>query len=85
MIGVLAEGAFGFHGAATPSGDPVLDLQNAHASGQALLVFMVVPWCVDLVLYTALHWTYATDVQRAVLLSQNDNNTIENEEEEELL
>lgn len=64
LVGLLAQRGFGFTGNATPSGDPVLDAENARAMGNAILVFMVVPWGIDLVLYSGLHWTYAKDKQQ---------------------
>jgi MFS family permease len=65
LVGLVGEKVFGFDGAATPSGDKELDLANAEALGRALLIFMIVPWSIDLVLYTGLHWTYGPDARKA--------------------
>jgi predicted MFS family arabinose efflux permease len=65
LVGRAAERAFGFSGAATPSGDAALDRANAAALGSALLAFCVVPWAICLVAYSALHWTYPRDWRRA--------------------
>ena len=65
LVGLFAEKVFGFDGAATPSGDKTIDLANAKALGDALLYFMVVPWIIDFVLYSGLHWTYGPDVRKA--------------------
>ena len=65
LVGLLAQRTFGFSGNAAPTGDTSIDLANAHALGRALLVFMLVPWCIVLALYTGLHWTYSVDVRHA--------------------
>jgi hypothetical protein len=65
LVGLVGERVFGFDGAATPSGDKEKDLANAEALGQALLIFMIVPWSIDLALYTGLHWTYGPDARKA--------------------
>ncbi|KAG7670244.1 hypothetical protein NADE_006506 [Nannochloris sp. 'desiccata'] len=65
LVGLVGEEVFGFNGAATPSGDRDKDLANAEALGEALLVFMILPWSIDLALYTGLHWTYGPDARKA--------------------
>lgn len=65
LVGLVGEKIFGFNGAATPIGDRDKDLANAEALGDALLIFMIVPWSIDLALYTGLHWTYGPDARKA--------------------
>lgn len=43
---------FGYRGKGTATRDPAVDRTNAEALGNALLAFMLVPWCFTLVLYT---------------------------------
>lgn len=52
LVGVLAERLFGFCGTGTVTGDRQRDLANAAALGNALLAFLLIPWCFTLLLYT---------------------------------
>ncbi len=51
LVGILAS-RVGYHGAGTVTHDREVDLGNARALGNALLAFMLVPWCFTLLLYT---------------------------------
>lgn len=66
LVGVLAERLFGFSGSGTVTHNPERDMANASALGNALLAFLVVPWCCNLTLYTGLHWTYPADKAAAL-------------------
>ncbi|KAL4424385.1 hypothetical protein ABPG75_001686, partial [Micractinium tetrahymenae] len=66
LVGKLAQRIFGFSGAGTVTHDRERDLANAAALGNALLAFMVVPWCFTLALYSGLHWTYPADKAAAL-------------------
>lgn len=68
LVGALASRAFHFSGRASVSGDRALDLANADALGQALLVFMVVPWGITLLLFTLLHCSYPQDRARVAAI-----------------
>lgn len=71
LVGLMAQNVFGFSGTAAPTGDAAVDLANAHALGEALLIFMVGPWGIVLALYTGLHWTYGADVRQACAAELN--------------
>jgi len=77
LVGLVGEKIFGFNGAATPAGDRDKDLANAEALGKALLIFMVVPWSIDLALYTGLHWTYGPDARKAAEASAFEATVVE--------
>ena len=49
FVGYLSQRYFGFSGTSTVSGDSVTDLANADALGNALLVFLIIPWAFCLV------------------------------------
>ena len=52
LVGRVAEGVFGFSGNATRTGDPAEDLRRARALGNALMIFLMVPWALCLLSYT---------------------------------
>ena len=52
LVGLLGERVFGFRGKATATRDPAIDQPNAAALGNALLAFLLVPWCLTLLLYS---------------------------------
>ncbi|KAG2486460.1 hypothetical protein HYH03_014907 [Edaphochlamys debaryana] len=75
LVGLAAERWFGFSGAVaneeacehrTAMGGPPPDLARARALGDAMLMFMVLPWTLCAMLYTGLHWTYPMDRARAL-------------------
>lgn len=48
--------------AITSAGDPIAsNVDKAISLGNALLVFMVVPWTLCALIYTGLYWTYPRD------------------------
>lgn len=51
--GLVAEKVFGFAGSlkAEAVPDPALQLANAHALGNAMLVLLLTPWGFDLIFY----------------------------------
>ena len=55
LVGVLAAKA-GYRGAGTVTHERDVDLKNAKALGNAMLAFMLVPWCLTLLLYTGEHF-----------------------------
>jgi MFS family permease len=67
FVGRLSERYFGFNGTSTITGNPEIDVHNAQAMGNALLVFTVVPWAFCFVAYGGLHLTYPVDRRRAVM------------------
>lgn len=71
FVGALSEKYFGFSGTSTVSGDPTIDLSNARALGNALLVFSVVPWAFCLATYSGLHYTYPRDRRRAMAMDRD--------------
>ncbi|KAG2426257.1 hypothetical protein HXX76_013015 [Chlamydomonas incerta] len=52
--------------AAVKAGGPAPDLLKARSLGDAMLLFMVVPWTLCALFYTGLHWTYPRDRARAL-------------------
>jgi MFS family permease len=66
LVGYLSESFFGFSGTSEVSGDPAIDAANAHALGNALLVFTIVPWLFAFAVYGGLHITYPRDLERTV-------------------
>jgi predicted MFS family arabinose efflux permease len=67
FVGRLSERYFGFSGTSAITGNPSIDIHNAQAMGNALLVFTVIPWAFCLVAYSGLHLTYPSDRRRAVM------------------
>ncbi|GIL52823.1 hypothetical protein Vafri_8585, partial [Volvox africanus] len=75
LVGMAAERWFGFSGVAggeqacenhnTMAG-PEPDLPKARALGDAMLLFMAVPWTLCTLFYTGLHWSYPRDRARAL-------------------
>ena len=65
LVGLMSEKMFGFSGTSSVSGDPNIDIPNAHALGNALLTFLVFPWLFCLIVYSSLHCTYPKDKHRA--------------------
>jgi len=65
LVGLMSEKMFGFSGTSSVSGDPSIDIPNAHALGNALLTFLVFPWLFCLIVYSSLHCTYPKDKHRA--------------------
>ena len=65
LVGILAQRAFGFSGAAELSPDPELNKQRAASLGSALLVFTALPWLLCAAFFSGLHWTYPLDRRRA--------------------
>ncbi|KAG2424845.1 hypothetical protein HYH02_015108 [Chlamydomonas schloesseri] len=55
----------GAPGPASPSADSD-SLSKARSLGDAMLLFMVVPWTLCALFYTGLHWTYPRDRARAL-------------------
>lgn len=68
LVGLLAEKYFGFDGTAARSADVDQNLAKARALGNALLVFLLVPWTLCLLFYTGLHYTYPRDRLRIARL-----------------
>ena len=77
LVGIIAERFFRFPAGASTyiceGGQPVdqgvdvHDMQNkAHSLGNAMLTCMIIPWALCLSVYTALHFTYPQDKQRAI-------------------
>lgn len=52
LVGFIAERYFGFKGTAEVTGNPGIDLPRARALGNALLLFMIVPWSFCLCAYS---------------------------------
>ncbi|KAL4545028.1 hypothetical protein Ndes2526B_g02147 [Nannochloris sp. 'desiccata'] len=71
FVGRLSERYFGFSGTSTITGNPEIDVHNAQAMGNALLVFTVIPWAFCLVAYGGLHLTYPSDRRRAVMYDRD--------------
>lgn len=61
LVGYMSETMFGFSGTSTVSGDPAVDLPNAHALGSALVAFTTLPWIFCFVVYSSIHATYPRD------------------------
>lgn len=66
LVGYLSEAMFGFSGTSEVSGDAAVDAANAHALGNALVVFTCVPWVFAFVVYGGLHVTYPRDLERTL-------------------
>lgn len=71
FVGRLSERYFGFNGTSTITGNTDIDVHNAQAMGNALLVFTVVPWAFCFVAYGGLHFTYPIDRRRAVMYDRD--------------
>ena len=67
LVGLMSERIFGFSGTSTVSGDPEVDIPNAHALGKALLAFLAVPWLFCFIVYSGIHFTYPKDRHNAVV------------------
>jgi MFS family permease len=67
FVGRLSERYFGFSGTSTVTGNAEIDIRNAQAMGNALLMFTALPWAFCLVAYSGLHFTYPSDRRRAVM------------------
>eukprot|EP00884_Botryococcus_braunii_P012902 jgi/Botrbrau1/21612/Bobra.43_1s0016.1 len=78
LVGLIAQHYFGFKGTAEVTRDPARDLPRARALGNALLLFMIVPWTFCLLAYSGLHFTYKRDK----LISGESSTPLEEEEEE---
>ena len=70
FVGALSQHIFGFSGTSTVTGDPAVDVPNARALGNALLLFSVIPWTFCLLAYSGLHFTYPKDKRLAVALDR---------------
>ncbi|GLC33417.1 hypothetical protein PLESTM_000068900 [Pleodorina starrii] len=75
LVGMAAERWFGFTGVAGGEAAcehhntmeaPEADLPKARALGDAMLLFMAVPWTLCALFYTGLHWSYPRDRARAL-------------------
>ena len=64
LVGFMSERFFGFTGTSKVSGDPKIDIPNAHALGSALVAFTTIPWLFCFLVYGSLHWTYPRDKQK---------------------
>jgi MFS family permease len=71
FVGRLSERYFGFSGTSAITGNPEIDVHNAQAMGNALLVFTVLPWAFCLVAYSGLHLTYPSDRRRAAMYDRD--------------
>ena len=66
LVGYLSESVFGFSGTSKVSGDPNVDAANAHALGNALVVFTCLPWLFAFFVYGGIHVTYPRDLERTL-------------------
>ncbi|MEW5315846.1 MAG: hypothetical protein WDW38_007248 [Sanguina aurantia] len=73
LVGYAAEHWFGFvksdgESDCRPGGSsaPVANLDQAAALGNAMLLFLVVPWTLCVIIYSGLHWTYPRDKEAAL-------------------
>ena len=82
MVGIVAEKAFGFHGTAELSLDPIENEKKARSLGNALLIFTAVPWFLCAVFFSGLHWTYPRDREKARELAAQMHAAAEREAEE---
>lgn len=69
IVGWLAQ-EFGYVGSVHVTGNPLLDLPNAHALSNALLVCLMIPWALCFCIYMGLHWTYKRDKENARVLEK---------------
>lgn len=69
LVGSLSQNYFNFQGSSRITGDPSVDVPNARALGNALLVFLTVPWTLCFLIYSGLHWTYPRDKKKAYFLN----------------
>ncbi|CAL8463252.1 g2786 [Coccomyxa elongata] len=67
LVGLVAEKVFGFAGSlkADAVPDPALQLANAHALGNAMLVLLLAPWGFDFIFYCGLYYTLPKDRERS--------------------
>jgi len=73
FVAFLAESCFGYKfGTQEDNGE---SLESATALGKAMAVTICIPWCVTLVAYTLLHWSYPRDMRR--LLAKSASSEIE--------
>lgn len=73
LVGHMSETMFGFSGTSTVSGDPAVDLPNAHALGSALVAFTTLPWLFCFIVYSSIHATYPKD-KRIHMYDTNTSN-----------
>ena len=77
LVGYLSESVFGFSGTSKVSGEPNVDAANAHALGNALVVFTCVPWLFAFFVYGGLHVTYPRDLERTLGEERKTNGFVE--------
>ncbi|WPT16723.1 hypothetical protein PSENEW3_00004731 [Picochlorum sp. SENEW3] len=70
LVGYMSEKMFGFSGTSAVTGDPSIDIPNAHALGSALVAFTTIPWLFCFVVYSSLHMTYPKDKRNTFLYSK---------------
>lgn len=61
--------------AALASSSSPADLDRARALGNAMVLFMAVPWALCAMLYTFLHWSYPRDRARCMRPEPDDDAT----------
>lgn len=72
FVGLLSQRIFGFNGMSTVTGDALVDTRNAHALGNALLTFLLIPWTLCLIIYTGLYYTYPRDRRLALEINREE-------------
>ncbi|KAH7649000.1 12 transmembrane domain MFS family sugar transporter [Cryptosporidium bovis] len=63
VVGILSENVFGYKASFknVSQMDPESRLRNANALSNSLIFLTVFPWCISLLLYSLLHFTYGND------------------------
>ncbi|KAH8741390.1 transmembrane domain protein MFS family sugar transporter [Cryptosporidium ryanae] len=63
VVGILSENVFGYKASFKNVNqmDPESRLRNANALSNSLVFLTVFPWCISLLLYSLLHFTYGND------------------------
>ncbi|GMH42215.1 hypothetical protein BSKO_10134 [Bryopsis sp. KO-2023] len=72
LVGLMAE-KFGYSGTVKVTGESDKDLPNASALRDALFFWLMVPWTICFLLYTAVHWTYPHDKAKDYVALREDN------------
>mmetsp|Transcript_18304 Transcript_18304/g.51774 ORF Transcript_18304/g.51774 Transcript_18304/m.51774 type:complete len:527 (+) Transcript_18304:69-1649(+) len=78
VVTLLATKAFGYTFGEHDDASGV-DLHSARALGKAMQAVICIPWCVTLLAYTLLHWSYPKDVRRLMARSQQAQQNVKPE------